>query len=75
MLLHFLDDFLYISTNKNNVRRFVTIMHKKDSKYRCTVNNKKSMVNFDLIIDNEKINKIKDYGKYLIVLFYFYLFY
>ncbi|CAB4459538.1 unnamed protein product [Rhizophagus irregularis] len=62
LLLHFLDDFLYISTNKQNVIKFITIMHQDDSKYKCTVNDEKSVVNFDLTIKNNKINKIDDYG-------------
>lgn len=49
-------------------------MHEPDPKYRCIVNKKKSMVNFDLTIDNEKISKINDCGKYSIILFSYLLF-
>lgn len=73
MFFHYLDDFLYISSNKENVIRFIATMHKKDSKYKCIINEKKSMANFDLIINNEKINKINDNGKYSII--YFILFF
>lgn len=51
----------------------MTTMHQKDSKYKCDVNENKSMVNFDLILNNKQINKINDYGKYSIILFYFIL--
>jgi hypothetical protein len=44
-------------------------MHQDDSKYKCTVNDEKSVVNFDLTIKNNKINKIDDYGTYLAILF------
>ncbi|CAG8728559.1 8921_t:CDS:10, partial [Rhizophagus irregularis] len=61
LLLHFLDDFLYISTNKNNVIKFITTMHQDDLKYKIVVNDKKSMVNFDLTVNNNKINKVDGY--------------
>lgn len=69
--MHFLDDFLYISTNKNNVIKFITTMHQDDLKYKIVINDKKSMVNFDLTVNNNKINKVDGYGTYL--LFYFIL--
>ncbi|CAB4384162.1 unnamed protein product [Rhizophagus irregularis] len=64
ILLHLLDDFLYISTNKANVIKFITVMHRGNPEYRCIVNNKKSMVNFDLEISGEKINKVHNPGDF-----------
>ncbi len=73
-MLHLLDDFLYISTNKENVIKFITAMHQGYPEYRCIVNNKKSMVNFDLEISGEKINKVDNSGgrhsKHLFMIFY-----
>jgi hypothetical protein len=46
-------------------------MHQDDLKYKIVVNDKKSMVNFDLTVNNNKINKVDGYGTYL--LFYFIL--
>ncbi|CAI2170991.1 20378_t:CDS:10 [Funneliformis geosporum] len=61
VLLHYIDDFLYISTNKEDVIKFITAMYKGLPEYRCIVNKNKSMVNFDLEIFNEKIKKVDNY--------------
>jgi len=57
-----LDDFLYISTKKENVKKFMNIMHKGSSSYNHIVNDKKSMTNFDLYIFDKKINKVDNTG-------------
>lgn len=52
-------------------------MHRGNPEYRCIVNNKKSMVNFDLEISGEKINKVHNPGGiyFIIIIFlsYFYI--
>jgi hypothetical protein len=51
-------------------------MHRGHPEYRCIVNNMKSMVNFDLEISGEKINKIHNPGGiYFIVVIFIFLFY
>ncbi|GES81439.1 telomerase reverse transcriptase-like [Rhizophagus clarus] len=64
VMLHLLDDFLYISTSETNVTKFITVMHRGHPEYRCIVNDKKSMVNFDLEISGEKIKKINNPGEF-----------
>ena len=69
-MLHLLDDFLYLSINKENVIKFITAMHQGHPRYRCIVNNKKSMVNFDLEISGEKINKVDNSGGNYFIMFF-----
>jgi hypothetical protein len=57
-----IDDFLYISTKKENVKKFMNVMHKGSSSYNYTVNEAKSMTNFDLYISDKKINKVDNTG-------------
>ncbi|CAG8439136.1 12769_t:CDS:10 [Funneliformis mosseae] len=61
VLLHYIDDFLYISTNKEDVIKFITTMHKGQPEYRCIINKNKSMVNFDLEISDEIIKKADNF--------------
>ncbi|CAG8667811.1 2360_t:CDS:10, partial [Racocetra persica] len=60
VMLRFLDDSLYISTDKKKVERFITAMHKGHPKYSCVVNKEKSLTNFDIIIDGEPIEKLSN---------------
>ncbi|RHZ61724.1 hypothetical protein Glove_346g37 [Diversispora epigaea] len=59
IMLRFLDDFLYISTNKEKVVKFITAMHKGHPKYGCFINDKKSLVNFDVKIDDTFVTKLE----------------
>ncbi|GES82426.1 telomerase reverse transcriptase [Rhizophagus clarus] len=55
ILLHLLDDFLYISTKKENAIKFVTVMHQGHPEYQCIINKKKTIVNFNIKISGEDI--------------------
>jgi hypothetical protein len=48
-----LDDFLYISTNKENVANFVTFMFEQKN-----TNEEKCVTNFNLSISDKTINNI-----------------
>ncbi|CAG8633739.1 3284_t:CDS:10, partial [Scutellospora calospora] len=60
VMLRFLDDFLYISTDKEKVERFITAMHKGHPKVKCVINREKSLTNLDIIIDGESIEKLSN---------------
>ncbi|GBC42268.2 telomerase reverse transcriptase [Rhizophagus irregularis DAOM 181602=DAOM 197198] len=64
LLLHFLDDFLYISTNKNNVIKFITTMHQDDLKYKIVVNDKKKFPWCGILIDTRNLDVKVDYSRY-----------
>lgn len=58
VMFRWVDDFLYISLNKDNVIDFLKIMQRGHPEYGCFVNTSKSMVNFDLEIDGCKITNV-----------------
>lgn len=58
LLLRLIDDFLLITTDKCKASRFVEVLHHGVPEYGVTVNPKKSLVNFDLIIDGQQIAKL-----------------
>ncbi|CAG8489425.1 10428_t:CDS:2 [Gigaspora margarita] len=49
VMLRYLDDFRYISTDKEKVERFITAMLKGHPKYKYTVNKEKNLTNVDII--------------------------
>ncbi|KAL1918651.1 uncharacterized protein VTP21DRAFT_2673 [Calcarisporiella thermophila] len=58
-LLRFVDDFLYISTIKENVAKFLQCMYDGMPAYGCFVNREKSLINFDLELDGFTVPRIK----------------
>jgi len=52
LLMRLIDDFLLITTDKAKARRFVETMHRGVAEYGVAVNPIKSMVNFDLTVNN-----------------------
>lgn len=55
LLLRLVDDFLLISTNKEQARKFLAVMHGGVEKYGVKVNAEKSLTNFDCTIDGTRI--------------------
>ena len=51
LLLRLIDDFLLITTKREHAMRFLTVMCDGDEDYGISVNPKKSMVNFDVVVD------------------------
>ena len=58
LLLRLIDDFLLITTNRNHARRFVQVMHDGLPDYGVTVNPVKTLVNFEVCINNLKIARL-----------------
>ncbi len=58
LLLRFIDDFLYITTNKQHAIEFTRRMYQGFPEYGCTVNKKKTLVNFELAIDGFLVPQI-----------------
>jgi telomerase reverse transcriptase len=58
LLLRLIDDFLLITTDRSKAVRFVETVHRGVPEYGVTVNPRKSLVNFDLVIDGQKISKL-----------------
>ncbi|TGJ86950.1 hypothetical protein E0Z10_g1794 [Xylaria hypoxylon] len=60
LLSRLIDDFLLITADRSKAVRFMQILHQGVPEYGVTVNPKKSLVNFDLEIDGQKISKLED---------------
>lgn len=58
LLLRLIDDFLLISTDQSLAKRFLEIMAKGDPKYGIQVNTDKSLVNFDVTINGQKVPRL-----------------
>ncbi|GAB7337712.1 hypothetical protein MBLNU457_g2995t1 [Dothideomycetes sp. NU457] len=58
LLLRLIDDFLLITTNKQTAQRFMQVLHSGLPKYGVTIKREKSVVNFDMEIDNQKITRL-----------------
>ncbi|GLD92821.1 hypothetical protein PINS_up001400 [Pythium insidiosum] len=50
LLMRYTDDFLFLSTCRDEAARFAYIMHQGHSEYGCSVNWSKSRVNFDVFV-------------------------
>jgi telomerase reverse transcriptase len=62
LLLRLIDDFLLVTTDKSKAIRFVKVLHQGVPEYGVMVNSEKSLVNFDLTINDHQIPKL-DGGK------------
>jgi len=51
LLLRFIDDFLYLTPNRAHAIEFTQRMYQGFADYGCTVNKKKTLINFELAID------------------------
>ncbi|KAF2969504.1 hypothetical protein GQX73_g4071 [Xylaria multiplex] len=60
LFLRLIDDFLLITTDKSKALRFVQILHQGVPEYGATVKPEKSLVNFDLVIDGQRVPKLVD---------------
>lgn len=60
LLLRMIDDFLLITLDKGKARQFVETMHRGIPRYGVTVNQRKTLVNFDLNIDSQDVPRITD---------------
>lgn len=60
VLLRVIDDFLLITTEKADARRFMTAMRAGDASYGIRVQPEKSLVNFDMSIDGVQVPKLSE---------------
>lgn len=58
LLLRLIDDFLLISTNPAHAKRFLQIMHNGVPDYGVTVSPHKTLVNFEIKINNQKLTRL-----------------
>ena len=50
-----IDDFLYITPDREKASMFLQVMHEGNPEYGCFVNSSKSLANFDCITFNERV--------------------
>ena len=58
LLLRLIDDFLLITTNKQTAQHFMRVLHNGLPKYGVTIKREKSVVNFDMEVDNQKVTRL-----------------
>ncbi|KAE8444198.1 hypothetical protein EG329_000795 [Mollisiaceae sp. DMI_Dod_QoI] len=58
LLLRLIDDFLLITSNHSHAKRFLQIMHDGLPSYGVRVNPDKTLVNFDVSINNRKVPRM-----------------
>lgn len=58
LLLRLIDDFLLITTDKRKATRFIEVLHQGVPEYGVTVNPGKTLVNFDLVINEQQVSKL-----------------
>jgi telomerase reverse transcriptase len=66
VLIRYIDDFLFISTDKNRVKSFSRIMHQGFPQFGVQVSTNKSLVNFELKIDDQDIQNVNESGIFTI---------
>lgn len=59
LLLRLIDDFLLITTDQPKAARFVETMHRGVPEYGVAVNARKTLVNFDLTIDQQPVPRVE----------------
>ena len=60
LLLRLIDDFLLVTTDSRRARRFVQIMHDSIEEFGVEVDVRKSLVNFDMAVNDDKVAKAPD---------------
>ena len=58
ILLRLIDDFLLITTNQSHARRFLQVMHGGLEEYGVKVNPAKSLVNFEITVNDSRVPQI-----------------
>ncbi|KAK8126658.1 RNA-directed DNA polymerase [Apiospora kogelbergensis] len=64
LLLRLIDDFLLITTDQNKAARFVETMHRGVPEYGVEVNPAKTLVNFDLEVNQTPVSKLEGNGSH-----------
>ncbi|KAK6357467.1 hypothetical protein TWF718_001777 [Orbilia javanica] len=58
LLMRLIDDFLFITTNRDHAKRFSDAMHNGFPEYGVVINPEKSLVNFEVDFKGKKINRV-----------------
>lgn len=60
LLLRLIDDFLFITLNRDNAEEFLKVMHEGNPEYGAFVSIDKTMVNFEMSLGGRKVNRLVD---------------
>ncbi|RFU33620.1 hypothetical protein B7463_g2724, partial [Scytalidium lignicola] len=60
LLLRLIDDFLLITTDRSHAKDFLQKMHQGFAEYGVSVNPNKTLTNFEVAIDNNKVPRVVD---------------
>lgn len=60
MLIRYVDDFIFVSTEPEVTKEFAIIMHRGFPDYGCEVSREKSLVNFEIEIDGKQLHRIDE---------------
>lgn len=60
LLVRLIDDFLLITTDEFKAKQFVRKMHRGFPEYGVQVSKKKTLVNFDMTLQGERVSKVED---------------
>jgi telomerase reverse transcriptase len=63
LLLRLVDDFLLITADRGHAKRFLQIMHDGLPAYGVTVNPEKTLVNFEVAINERKVRRLVTTGR------------
>ncbi|PBP24578.1 Telomerase reverse transcriptase [Diplocarpon rosae] len=58
LLLRMIDDFLLITTDKEDARRFLVVLHQGLAEYGVRVNPGKTLVNFEVCVEGRKVPRV-----------------
>ncbi|KAK6495865.1 hypothetical protein TWF481_002910 [Arthrobotrys musiformis] len=58
LLMRLIDDFVFITTNRDHAKRFSDAMHTGFPEYGVVVNPQKSLVNFEIAFNGRKIERV-----------------
>jgi len=58
LLLRLVDDFLLVTTDRQHAKKFLQVMHDGLPEYGVTVNPAKTLVNFEISINNMKVKRL-----------------
>ena len=60
LLIRYVDDFLFITTELDRAKRLLVKLHNGVPKFQFAIQSNKTLVNFDIEIDGELIQKVDD---------------
>ncbi|KAH0538165.1 hypothetical protein FGG08_005223 [Glutinoglossum americanum] len=58
ILLRLIDDFLLITLNRDHAKQFLQVMHDGRPEYGVSVNPAKSLVNFEVVVNDKKVPRL-----------------